>query len=274
VSLSTNHESDWLDSYLALLSAEREPPTLDYVSRLTRAHLTRVPFENITSILRRAAAGALPVPPVELGSELDAWQQRRGGGLCFEVTEMFGRLLAELGFETYAILAEISFPGAHQALVVRVGATRYLVDTGNGAPFFEPIPLRDGETVEFGHVGLSYRFRAEADDRWVQDRLINGDWRPFCNYDLNRAQAADRETAYQRHHTLGQSWVVDTLTLVRCTDTEVLSLRDATLSRFSAAGKSVEEFASEAARRQAVADLFDLPNAPLGEALRILGHSA
>ncbi len=273
MSSAPNREADWLERYLALLGARREPPTLDFLRRLTRAHVSRVPFENISSILRRAAAGSAPVPPLQYDSELDAWQQRRGGGLCFEVTDMFGTLLVELGFRTHRILAVISFPGSHQALVVQVGATRYLVDAGNGAPFFEPIPLREGEPVEFSHVGLTYRFRPENYDRCIQDRLIDGTWRPFCTYDLAPADATDQATAYQRHHTLGQSWVVDTLTLVRCTDSEVVSLRDKSLSRFTASGKSVHEYASPEARRQAVAEVFDLPNAPIDRALRILGQS-
>jgi arylamine N-acetyltransferase len=265
--------SDWVDGYLTLLGVLREPPSLDYLQRLTRAHLTRVPFENITSILRRSAAGAADVPPIDQTSELDAWLGLRGGGLCFEVANMFGRLLAELGFETHPVLAVISFPGSHQGLVVQLGATRYLVDAGNGAPFFEPIPLRDAEPVEFSHVGLSYRFRPESAERWVQDRLIDGAWRSFCTYDLAPAEAVDQQTAYQRHHTLGQSWVVDTLTLIRCTDSEVVSLRDRTLNRFTASGKSTLEFTSDEARRQAVAEVFDLPNAPIDQVLHVLGKS-
>jgi N-hydroxyarylamine O-acetyltransferase len=271
---SPNHADDWVANYLALLGLEREQPGLDYLRRLTRAHLMRVPFENITSILRRAAAGTADVPPVDRASELDAWMGRRGGGLCFEIADMFGTVLSELGFQTHRVLAVISFPGSHQGLVVRVGATRYLVDAGNGAPFFEPIPLRDGEPVEFSHVGLTYRFRPEAAECWVQDRLIDGAWRPFCTYDLAPADATDQQTAYQRHHALGQSWVVDTLTLIRCTSSDVWSLRDRTLNHFSAAGKSTLEFASEAARRQAIAEVFDLPNAPLSQAVLILDRSA
>jgi arylamine N-acetyltransferase len=104
--------------------------------------------------------------------------------------------------------------------------------------------------------------------------MIDGEWRPFCTYDLAPADAADRASAYQRHHTSGQSWVVDTLTLIRCTDSEVLSLRDRTLTRFTGSGKSVHECASDDARRQAVAQLFDLPNAPIDRALRTLGPFA
>ena len=263
----------WLADYLDLLGLEREPPTLDYLKRLTRAHVERVPFENISSILRRAAAGSAAVPPLDRDGELRAWRDLRGGGLCFEVTDMFGTLLASLGFQTHAVIAVISFPGSHQAVVVQLDGRRYLVDAGNGAPFFEPIPVSDDDPpVEFGYAGLSYRFRRDGAEAWVQDRLIEGNWQPFCTYLLAPADQADREAAYQRHHTRGQSWVVDTLTLIRSSESEIWSLRGATLTHITAAGKSVSSCDSPADYRRTVSELFNLPNAPIERALEVLGR--
>lgn len=268
-------ESDttWLNAYLSLLEAEPEPPSLDYLRRLSRAHLMRVPFENITSILRRARAGDQPVSRLDRQSELQSWLDRRGGGVCFEVVSMFGTLLRQLGFQAHDVLGNISFVGAHQSVVVDIAGGRYLVDAGNGAPFFDPIPVSDADKpVVVSHVGLAYRFRPAADrpNAWIQDRLIEGDWQPFCTYDLGPAAETDRDTAYRRHHTRGQSWVVDNLTLVRCTDSEVWSLRDNRLTHFSAAGKIVREIGAAAEFRSVAADLFALPAAPIEAALRAL----
>src|SRR6185437_4665679 len=121
----------------------------------------------------------------------------------------FGALLAGLGFRVHPVLATISFFGSHQSVVVDVDGGRYLVDAGNGAPFFEPIPLTEsGEPFEVSHVGLAYRFRPAVDhpNAWVQDRFIDGEWRPFWTYFLDPAEAEAQRTAYQRHHVRGQSW--------------------------------------------------------------------
>jgi arylamine N-acetyltransferase len=263
----------WVADYLDLLGLEREPPTLDYLKRLTRAHVIRVPFENISSILRRAAAGSAPVPPIDRDLELRAWRDLRGGGVCFVITDMFGTLLESLGFQAHAILAVISFPGSHQGVVVQIGERRYLVDAGNGAPFFEPIPVSDDDpSLEFTCAGLSYRFRRDGAEAWVQDRLIDGAWQPFCTYLLAPADPVEREAAYQRHHTLGQSWVVDSPRLIRCTESEVWTLRDGTLSRLTASGKSVTRCESTADYRRALTEHFDLPNAPIEQALEVLGR--
>jgi arylamine N-acetyltransferase len=264
--------SEWLENYLRVLGLERQPPSRAYLETLTRAHVNRIPFENITSILRRANVDVAndPVPPLDRDLELQSWAGRRGGGLCFEVVDMFGTLLSVLGFQTHPALATISFFGSHQANVVDVDGGRYLVDAGNGAPFFEPVPLDvTARPVVVSQSGLSYRFRLapERPDAWIQDRLIEGTWQPFCTYDVGEASEADRQAAYQRHHVVGQSWVVDNLTLVRCTDTDVWSLRDDRLTHFDASGrKTVSTLASPAEFREVAADLFDLPNAPIEDA--------
>ncbi len=267
--------ADWTTSYLNLLGLEREPPGLEFLQALTRAHVLRVPFENVTSILRRAGSTDRPVPPLDREAELGAWRAGRGGGLCFEVVDMFGALLASLGFQTHAVLATISFVGSHQGLVVDLAGERYLVDAGNGAPLFEPIRIEPGSApVTMSRAGLSYRFRSIAEHRLVQDRLIDGEWQPFCTYDLSPASDAGRADAFQRHHVRGHSWVVDNLTLVRCTDAEVWSLRDDRLNHFTSSGKTTSVLESETAYREAAADLFGLPAAPIEQALTVLRKSA
>jgi N-hydroxyarylamine O-acetyltransferase len=273
-SLPLSPRQTWLDAYLAFLGLQHEPPTLDFLRKLNRAHVSRVPFENVTSILRRAQAGETRVPPLDRQAELQAWIGRRGGGVCFEVVDMLGALLEGLGFKTHSVLATISFAGSHQANVVELaGGARYLVDAGNGAPFFEPIPISDDtRAVEVSHAGLAYRFRAAEDrpDHLVQDRWIDGAWKPFCTYDLAPASDAGRAEAYRRHHIRGQSWVVDNLTLVRPTDDSVWALRDDRLTHHSARGKTVTSLTAPADYARAAADLFDVPAAPVDAALAAL----
>ena len=69
---------------------------------------------------------------------------------------MLLRLVQGLGYRARPILCQISFPGSHQAVVVNLEGGRYCSMRGNGAPFFEPIPL--GGEFELRGAGLSYRF--------------------------------------------------------------------------------------------------------------------
>ena len=259
-----------MQEYLKFLGLDGPVPlTLDGLAALTRAHTRRVAFESITSILRRAEHPDGPVPEVDTQALLRSWIARRGGGVCFEITASYGRLLRELGFRADQINATISWPGSHQALVVPLDQTRYLVDVGNGAPFFEPIPLEG--TTELRHAGLAYRFRPDdASSNWIQDRWIDEAWVPFCTYVLGPADLHVRETAYQHHHTLGQSWVVDNLVLTRCDPDEVWSLRDDQLRHFTPDSKSVQRITDPEDYVRLAAEVFELPGLPIERARRVL----
>lgn len=149
----------WVGRYLDVLGLAREAPSIAALGRIAEAQARRVVFANATSVLRRRANLGLPVPPVDCEALLETWEQRRGGGVCFEVVEMLSRLLVALGYQARPLLARISFPGSHQAVLVELDGACFLLDAGNGAPFFTPIPL--DRVTEVRHAGLAYRFRPD-----------------------------------------------------------------------------------------------------------------
>lgn len=262
--VETQVSAHWIRRYLDLLGVDVREPDLVSLAQLTRAHLWRIPFENVTSILRQKANPSGAVPGVDFDAVLDSWVDARAGGVCFEITPMFGRLLSGLGYRVHLVMADASFAGSHQALVVELGAARYLVDVGNSAPLFEPVPL--DRVFEVSYAGLAFRFRADEreGDLWTMDRLIDGTWTPFMRYHLGPATAEAREAAYQRHHTPGQSWVVDGLRIMRCAQDEVQLIRDGRLTRFTTAGKHVEQIQDRAGYVRIIADVLGMPSLPVG----------
>ncbi len=261
--------TDWATRYLRLLGLEAESPSLDWLRRFGAAHLRAVPFCNVTSILRRSAADGETVPPVDRESQLAAWEQRTGGGVCFEVAEMVSTLLRELGYETHIVLGQITFPASHQAVVVRLREGPYMVDLGCGAPLPEPIPLI--RESEYHVAGLGYRFRPDlASMTCVQDRFIDGVWTEFCHYDLRPATDEERDAGYQRHHIPGETWVVGSITLVRFLDGNVLALRDGRFTRYEDAGKQSFEVTTDAEYAHHLLDDLRWPELPVDDALRAL----
>jgi arylamine N-acetyltransferase len=252
-----------------MLGVEHAAPNLDALTRLTRAHVESVLFGTVQSVLRRQATPEGPVPPLDPAALLDAWERRTGSGVCFEIAGMMHRLLTSLGYRAHIVLGGIRWPGGHQAVVVDLDGRHYMVDVGNGAPFFAPIPL--DETTEVHRVGLGYRFRAgDGEHVWMQDRWIDGAWQPFCTFDLRPAVDADREAAYQRHHVYDQSWVASTLRLIRCSASQVTVLDQGSLTRFTDAGKSVEPIEDPADYRRIAAEVFEAPDIPIDEVLAAL----
>lgn len=133
-----------VDGYLGRIGLD-ETPTVDLESlrRLQRAHLTAVPFENL-SIVRGEHV------PTDAATSVDKILRRRRGGWCFELNGAFAELLRELGFEVRLLGAAVLLDGPstvveHLALEVTVDEP-YLVDVGFGDSFIEPLLLnRSGE---------------------------------------------------------------------------------------------------------------------------------
>lgn len=266
----------WADRYLTLLGLTREAPGIEALGRLARAQILTVPFENSHALLRRRAAGEGPVAPVDLEAVLASWEARRAGGVCFEHAAAFGALLRDLGYRVTDVAGEISFPGSHQALLVELGGRRWLLDVGEGCPFFEPIPL-DQEVV-VRRAGLAFRFRVDPGDPGLcrLEREVDGAWSLFCRFWLRPQPPEAREAAYQRHHTARLTWVTGALVLVACRPDEVLSFRELRLTRFTPAGKAVEpvEDAAAWARLPALAGLPALPLARLARTWAALNGRA
>jgi arylamine N-acetyltransferase len=258
--------NEWTARYLKLVGLEPASPSLDWLRRFGEAHLRAVPFTNVTSVLRRHASTGETVPPLDVDALLDVWEQRTGGGVCFETAGMVFRLLRELGYDVHQVLGEITFPGSHQAVAARLREGPFLVDLGCGAPLPEPIPLlRDSE---YHAAGLGYRFRPDLGTMTcVQDRLIDGAWTAHCRYDLRPASEEACDAAYQRHHIPGETWVLGTFTLVRYLGSEVIALREGRVTHYAADSKHSIELATHGEYERYFREDLGWPELPIAEAL-------
>ena len=257
----------WVDRYLSLLGLERDAPAIEALHAIVRAHRT-ITFENVSSLMRRHATGDGPVPPLDLDVVLDTWARRAGGGVCYEFGSMLERLLSALGYVAYPVLAQISFPGSHSALMAELDGRQWLVDVGNGQPILEAIPV--DEPFEIDRAGLRYRFRRDpATGSLIQDRWVEGGFKPFVTYEMEAATAAEMEASYQRHHALPpKTFVMETFRLVRCADDEVVQLRDHDFTRYTAGGKTTDEVRGVDRYRELVAGEFRLPGMDVERGLR------
>jgi N-hydroxyarylamine O-acetyltransferase len=133
---------DLTAAYLARLGLDGEPPvTAETLATLHRAHLERVPFENLDIHLG---------VPIELDALAFAEKValRSRGGFCYELNGAFASLLSELGFEVELLEARVFSPSGlggrfgHLCLRGRIGERVWLADIGFGRGCFdEPILL-------------------------------------------------------------------------------------------------------------------------------------
>jgi N-hydroxyarylamine O-acetyltransferase len=162
-----------LDAYLERIEwREATRPTFATLAALLRAHMRRIPFENLDVLLGR---------PVQL--DLDALQRKLvrdlRGGYCFEHATLFGAALAALGFELVRHSARVVLitprtesPRTHMFLTVRLPEGIFVVDPGFGslAPG-GPVALEGANAGGGSHWisrdGAYWTLRARTDDRIV-----------------------------------------------------------------------------------------------------------
>ena len=165
-----------LDAYLERIGWDGGiSPTFDTLAGLVRAHMSRIPFENLDVLLGR---------PVHL--DLDSLQNKliraRRGGYCFEHGMLFAAVLDQLGFQPVRHTARVvlfaprtASPRTHMFLTVPLADGTFVVDPGFGtlAPRV-PVPLVDGEEARAGHEthwmvrdGRYWMLRAQVGDKTV-----------------------------------------------------------------------------------------------------------
>lgn len=126
------------ERYLRVLGVPRRDPTLAALAELTTAHVTKIPFENISKLLRYHRSGFRGIPKLE--TVLDDVETLHFGGTCYSNNYHFYRLLLTLGYQVVLCGADMSRPDVHLVSLVRLGGREYLVDAGYGAPFLDPLP--------------------------------------------------------------------------------------------------------------------------------------
>lgn len=129
---------DVVDQYLAVLGQARRDPCLAALRDLVAAHLTRIPFENISKLYYRKRMGLVGPPEVRL--YLEGIEKYHFGGTCYSNNYYFHLLLKSLGYEAKFCSADMSAPDVHAVNVLTIDGREYLVDAGYGAPLLEPIP--------------------------------------------------------------------------------------------------------------------------------------
>ncbi len=149
---------------------ERAQPDLETLAGLLRAHMARIPFENLDVLCGRRVR-------LDLAGLQGKLVAARRGGYCFEHATLFAAVLEALGFYPIRHAARVvlhaprtEVPRTHMFLTVPLPEGTFVVDPGFGnlAPPF-PVPLADrGEagpaaaTHWMARDGLRWALRARS----------------------------------------------------------------------------------------------------------------
>ncbi|QES49453.1 arylamine N-acetyltransferase [Streptomyces venezuelae] len=229
-------------------------PSAEALFALQRAHLERIPYENIDIQLGR---------PPGIDPELSARRIAAGrGGYCFHLNGAFAALLESLGYEVtrhvggvYEDLDAREVNGNHMALVVRVDGTPYFVDAGLGDGPYDPLPLLEG-SYEQGEFGYRMEPLTGPDGPGWSLQSAGGPF-PVTNFRAAPSVIADFEAEHLRLSTAEDSSFVRTLTLLRRDAEGIDLLRGRVLTRIDGAkGPSETELTGAEEFYDAIATVF------------------
>ncbi len=252
--------------YLRLLGITGTPSGLDGLRALVRAHVTRVPFENVSKLLlygREGRARALTVTEF-----LDGIEHHDLGGTCYSSNPFLAELLRALGYNAELVGADMSEPNVHTSIRVRLDGAEYHVDVGYGAPLYEPMPL---ETLPFAIDWGRSRYVLERADR-------NG------AFTMSHFEDGARKHGYTVHPPArNASFFLPIIlasfepsrTFMRCLriarffDDYSVDLHDRLLTISRPGYSSDTRLGTPAELRDAFGDLLRMPRCPVGEAVEV-----
>jgi N-hydroxyarylamine O-acetyltransferase len=230
------------DRYLHLLQVRRQAPTWVALVELVAAHMTRVPFENLSKLYRHKHLGQAGLPGID--AFLDGIERFHFGGTCYANNYHLYSLLLNLGYEARLCGADMREPDVHLVIMVRLEGRDYLVDAGYGGPFMRPLPLDALADLEFslgrdryvlrardqaGHSGvelhragrLVHGYRVKPEPRRIEEfgEVIRRSFLP---------EAIFLNTLVLVRFTAGRSVTIHSRSLIRCEGdrTEISPLRD------------------------------------------------
>jgi N-hydroxyarylamine O-acetyltransferase len=183
-------------------------PNAATLRALQGAHLTTVPFENLSIHANE---------PIVLEDEalFQKIVTRRRGGFCYELNGLFAWLLRELGFQVDMLSAGVANSEGifgpdfdHMTLLVTLDE-RWLADVGFGDSFREPLRLDRRGVQTQGE--RSYEIISEGEHLVLRQRLPQEHWKAQYRFTLQPHRYADYEemchyqqTSPQSHFTKGR----------------------------------------------------------------------
>jgi N-hydroxyarylamine O-acetyltransferase len=184
-----------LDAYFARIGYQGpRAPTLETLAAIHLRHAETIPFENLDPFLRRPFR-------LDIASLQQKLVEAGRGGYCFEHNLLLSHVLRELGFEVTELAARVLWtvtddkvrPRSHMVLLVNVEGRPYVADVGFGGLTLTA-PLRLEADIEQTTPHETFRL-LRADEDFVMQASIDGNWNALYRFDLQKQFLADYEVS-------------------------------------------------------------------------------
>ncbi|PLR75324.1 arylamine N-acetyltransferase [Bacillus sp. V3-13] len=264
--------SEWGMKYLSNLNLPLEIPSYSYLERICHAHLTTIPFENISKPLyfRERHQLGFQIPSFDVFVE--NYRQFHFGGTCYSINSNLMSLLKEIGFACYHIM----LGKEHIGIIVELDGERVYVDCGAAAPFFKPVRFENDlkNVSQFGDDRVQLLPVDRQNDEYKYVRYTQGK-QSGSTWGFNSRQACDLRdfsNAIDKSNQPGATF----MTILRCQLWQTAKNRSVSLvnNQFSiryANGNTIKKTLTSVGEiEKIIAEEFLLPKLPVAQAIDIL----
>ncbi|NEA49768.1 arylamine N-acetyltransferase [Streptomyces sp. SID10815] len=195
-----------VETYLRRLGFTEVPePDIETLRRLHKNHLMTLPYDS--SHFVNSFTGFRNVVDIDVDAAFRAIVGGGAGGVCHDLSGLFRRLLAELGYDVSILAASQRWPDGrfgpdfeHTFTGVRLDGATWLVDVGFAGPsYLEPLRMTDEVQHQYG---CAYRLTADGAHHVLERRAATGDWRSVYRFELTARAVSDwdspRDTAAEQ----------------------------------------------------------------------------
>ena len=145
----TNRE---INNFLKRIETTRVSNQFLQLKNIVKGTLVNIPFNNLSLL---TAKGRVPQ-----SEEIVEFMLSGSGGLCNVMNTFLFILLRSLGYNVNFMVAKMNNRHCHIVLKVVLNGQSYLIDVGNGFPYFEPIlfgNIDSNQCLVFRHKLMDYK---------------------------------------------------------------------------------------------------------------------
>ncbi len=209
-----------LQLFLNKIDITKPEISLDFINKFIVKVLNKIPFQNYMMIER--GFGHIPVE-----KDIKEDMLSLNGGTCATMNTFLGAVLYKLGFNVCLINGTMMKPNDHISILLRYNEQFYVMDMGDGQPYFEAFPIKN---KIYKHPFRTYRTVVENNniriDFWIKEK-----WSTDCTLHLVPKTYKQVYKTLENHYThkeFGPFWKGVRFAIYP--NKEIIALRDKTLT--------------------------------------------
>ncbi len=261
---------NWVDRFLERLGQPKEAPSYEALAKLCRAHLTTLPFENISKLcyFQQYEQTGWYIPPIE--TYVANLHDLHVGGTCFTNNSAFCLLLQQLGYQAELV----RFDSNHLGVSVQLPTGWYYVDVGVGSPVFAPIAIPAGGEAIYCGTGIRLLPKEDGADALRFQHITHGEVTLEWELSLQKGLTFDDfSEKIKFQNTPGQTFFMNTL---RCKlwqpdrGRSIALVNNTLMIRTEDGVEQKSQLPDQQAIEEVIAVEFGLPKLPVREAISVL----